>query len=122
MYRLEFTMAGLPKTTNAKRGFGHWSQYYKESVKWKKNILPYLISKRPEAPLQKAKLTLVRGSSVEPDFDNLVSSFKHLIDALVDARILVNDRCENIGQPSYAWEKAQQGKGYVRILVEEIEA
>lgn len=119
-YRLELTIPGLPKTTNAKRAFGHWTQYYTEAVKWKKNILPYLTSKKPRSPLPKAKLTLTRGSSVEPDFDGLVSSFKHIIDGLVDAGILVNDKRENIGQPEYRWEKAPREKGFIRVVVEEI--
>jgi hypothetical protein len=118
-YRLEFTVAGLPKTTNAKRGFGHWAQYYSEGVKWKKNVIPFLANKKPPQPLPKAKLTLTRGSSVEPDFDGLVSSFKHVIDALVDGGIIVNDKMQNIGQPTYLWQKAPQGEGFIKVIVEE---
>lgn len=120
MYRLELRMEGLPKTTNAKRGYGHWGQYYSESVKWKKMLIPYLKAKRPASPLEKAKLTLIRCSSVEPDYDGLVSSFKHVIDAIVDAGIIVNDRSRNIGQPSYRWEYAEPNKGHIKVCVEEV--
>jgi hypothetical protein len=119
-YSLEFRIEGLPKTTNAKRGFGHWAQYYRESVKWKKEIIPYLVSKKPPSPLQKARLTLTRWSSVRPDHDGLVSSFKHVIDGLVDAGVLVNDKFENIGQPDYRWEKAPQGKGFITVVVQQV--
>ena len=120
-YYLEFKLDGLPKTTNAKRGFGHWAQYYRESVKWKKSLIPYFTSMKPSKPLKKARLTLTRYSSSQPDYDGLVSSFKHVIDALVDAGILENDKPQNIGRSTYTWEKAEKNKGYIRVLVEEIE-
>jgi hypothetical protein len=119
-YRLEFSLPGLPKTTNAKRGFGHWAQYYRESKKWKRVLLPYLTSKKPPEPLQKAKLTLSRCSSQQPDFDGLVSSFKHIIDALVEAKILIDDRMDVVGQPNYLWFQVPRDKGYIRVVVEEL--
>lgn len=82
-------------------------------------MTPYLLTKKPPAPLQHAKLTLLRASSVEPDYDGLVSGFKHVIDCLVEAGILINDKRENIGVPDYLWEKAPMGKGFIRVTVEE---
>lgn len=118
-YRLEITLPGLPKTTNASRSHGHWAQYYKESVKWKKNILPYFWHVKPKEPLHKAKLILTRYSSKEPDFDGLVSSFKHVIDALVEGGIILDDKMSVIGQPDYRWTLASRNEGYIRIQVEE---
>ena len=120
MYTLEFSSKGLPKTTNSKRRFGHWSQYHRETQKWKQTLVPYLLSKRPmDGPLQKSKIILIRRSSVEPDFDGLVSSFKHILDSMVDAKIIANDKPRTIF-PEYKWEKTLQKKGNIVVYVQEI--
>lgn len=77
---------------------------------------------RPPEPLKKARLTLIRRSSARPDTDGLVSGFKHIIDGLVEARVLENDSFEHIGFPDYRWEHAKAGKGHVSIKVEELES
>lgn len=114
-YLLEFELPGLPKTTNS-GGRSHWTVKAREAKKWK-NLVAVLASK-PPTPLTKAKLTLTRCSAVEPDFDGLVSSFKHVVDGLVDARVIVNDKQSVIGQPAYLWEKASPGKGKIKVRVE----
>lgn len=121
MYRLEFTLPGLPAMTNPKsRGSRHWRAAWEESRRWRSMTAQIARTRRPPRALSRAKLTLVRGSAVAPDSDGLVSGFKPIIDGLVDARVLVNDRYDNIGMPQYLWERAPQGKGYVRIVVEAI--
>lgn len=117
-----FSLHGLPKTTNS-NSRRHWSHQYREATKWKKAVLVALNSARmlPDKPLAKARLTLTRFSSSCPDSDGLVSSFKHVIDGLVEAGVLVNDKFENIGMPVYQWEKCPPRKGFVRVMVEEIE-
>lgn len=75
---------------------------------------------KPQLPLKKAKLTLTRHSSYEPDFDGLVSSFKQIIDGLVEAKILENDKRENIDVPCYLWKKALRGHGKITVRIEEI--
>jgi Holliday junction resolvase RusA-like endonuclease len=119
-YQLEFTIPGLPKTTNSKRKFGHWAQAHAEASKWKRSVIPFLTNRKPPTALQKAKVVLVRGSSTCPDYDGLVSSFKHVLDALVEAEVLENDRMDNIGVPEYKWEKAPRELGYIRVRVEEV--
>ena len=71
-------------------------------------------------PLSRAKLTLTRYSSVCPDPDGLVSSFKSVLDGLVECGVLENDRFTNIGMPTYAWEKAPKNEGKAKVIVEEI--
>ncbi len=75
----------------------------------------------PAKSLERAKLTLVRYGSKEPDFDNLVSSFKPIIDGLVSAGIIVNDKQANIGQPQYLFVKAKRDEGAFSVKVEEID-
>lgn len=131
MFRLEFTIEGLPKTTNgnARR---HWRALHNEAKTWKKHVLDAekktswhtkASDDPPKAlinpcPLDKAKLTLTRFSSSEPDWDGLVSSFKHVIDGLVEAGVIVDDKMSVIGQPQYFWVKCAPKKGRIKVEVE----
>jgi len=117
VYTLEFELSGLPKTTNS-GGRAHWAVKVKEARTWKSAVLFSIGTVLPPAPLKKAKLTLTRCSAIEPDFDGLVSSFKHVVDGLVLANVIENDKPSVIGQPEYRWEKAKPKQGKVRIKVE----
>ncbi len=118
-YELEFEIEGLPKTTNAMRR-AHWSVHSRHANMWQLRVANAVQKLRPNEPLSKAKLTLTRCSSNEPDFDGLVSSFKNCIDSLVNCGVLVNDKVSNIGQPEYKWEYAKKGRGKIRIKVLEV--
>lgn len=119
-YKLEFQIDDLPNTTNNSVRL-HWIVKAKEANKWKTRVV-YLARHNglPKEPLKYARLTLIRGSSREPDFDGLVSSFKHIIDGLITAKVLENDKMTNIGIPTYHWEKAKQGKGFIKVVVESV--
>ncbi len=73
---------------------------------------------RPPEPLERAKLTLTRCSSREPDTDGLVSCFKHVVDGLVEAKVLADDRPSNIGIPDYRWEKCSNKLSRIKVQVE----
>ncbi len=98
----------------------HWRARAKEANKWKRFVWSKCWHLAPKEPLKKAKVTLTRYSSKAPDFDGLVSSFKHCLDSLVESKILENDTFENIGQPTYNWFEARPCYGYIKIEVEEI--
>lgn len=116
-YTLEFKLPGLPKMTNKLRV--HWRVKQKHATLWKSIALTEVArNQRPARPLKRAMVTCTRHSSVEPDFDGLVSSFKHIIDALVLAEVIENDKPSVIGQPTYLWRKAPPGKGFVTVKVE----
>lgn len=119
MYLLEFTIPGLPKTTNS-GGRAHWAVKTKEARIWKAHVWTAITGKMLAYPLERAQLTLIRHSASEPDYDGLVSSFKHVIDALVEVKVLVNDRQSNIGQSKYQWQKASPGKGCITVKIEEV--
>lgn len=116
-YIFEFEIPGLPKTTNS-GGRDHWKAKAREAKKWKSMVA--IVVSKPPSPLTKARLTLTRCSSGECDFDGLVSSFKHVIDGLVDAGVIVNDKFSAIGQPTYQMEKASPGKGKIKVKVEQL--
>lgn len=119
-YSLEFKLDGLPKMTNPSGARStHWRVIKKERDNWKSLVVEAASGKKPPEPLKKARLTLIRHSSVSPDPDGLVSGFKAIIDGLVEAGVLENDRFENIGMPQYLWSKVQPRKGYIEVRVKE---
>lgn len=118
-YMLEFTIDGLPKTTNQFASM-HWRARHKLTTTWKRAVWARCWHKRPDTPLIKAQVTLTRSSSQVSDFDGLVSSFKCIIDGLIEAGILVGDRPSHIGQPTYLWQKAPARKGHIKVKVEGI--
>lgn len=118
-YKLELEIPGLPETTNEVLSM-RLKRRLNRKMFWKQQIAYSVYGKKPKEPLKKAKLTLTRFSSVRPDPDGLTSTFKHLIDGLVIAKILENDKYENIGFPEYLWEKAKPKQGKIKIKVEEV--
>ena len=118
-YTLEFTLAGLPKMSNQLLR-GHWRAKHGHAKTWKRKVWAECWHRRPSEPLEKAKLTLVRVSSAEPDTDGLISSFKHIVDGLVECGVLANDKPSNIGIPDYRWERGPRGAGCVRVKVEQV--
>ncbi len=118
-YRLEFKLMGLPKTTNA--NIGSWRARHGRAKKWKDAVVLATKGKAPANPLSRARLTLTRHSSVEPDFDGLVSSFKHVIDGLTEAGIIRDDKMSVIGQPTYFWQVTGRGSGFITVVVESAE-
>lgn len=123
-YKLEFELQGLPRMTNASGRSKHWALLAKEADKWKKAVVCECIFKRQlhSPALYKAKLTLTRYSSVSPDPDGLVSSFKHVIDGLVLGGVIVNDRFENISMPDYRWVKCKPKEGKIHVVVESVDS
>lgn len=122
-YRLELSIRGLPKRTN--NNTGNWRARHAEARKWKRLVSEAVLEIHPSwlyepKPLARAKLTLTRHSSAEPDFDGLVSGFKHVIDGLIEVGVIANDKRENIGIPDYQWIKCARNEGKIEIIVEEI--
>ena len=79
------------------------------------------MDQRPAKPFKKAKICYSRFSSREPDFDNLVNSFKRVQDCLIKCGIIENDKPSNIGQPTYVWISAKKNEGRIEITIEQVE-
>lgn len=118
MFNLKIEIDDLPKMTNAHAN-ASWFRRKAEADKWKRLMFHELVGKAPKTPLQKATITCIRYSSREPDFDGLVSGFKHCIDALKINKIIVDDKSSVIGTPIYKWEKISKGSGKITIEVTE---
>lgn len=118
-YTLEINIPELPKIiTNGSQG----SFWYKvaEKKKWLKLVTFHVGQTRPRLPLTKCKIECVRFSSVRSDFDNLASSFKYVIDALVKCGVMIDDNDDVILERKYRWEKAAPKKGSIKVKVEAI--
>lgn len=114
---LHIKIKGLPKRTN-NRG-SSWRANMAEARKWKEAVYMAALQAGWSGPvLSKARLTLIRHSSSEPDFDGLVSSFKHPVDGLIKVGVITDDKPSVIGAPTYQWRKCQRNNGYIEIVVE----
>lgn len=119
-YKLDIKINDLPKRINQTSG-KHWAVRHKESQKWKHLVQLAARYNFPHEPLKRANVTFIRHSSKSPDFDNIVHSFKVVMDALKKLEIIEDDNMNVVGQPTYSWEKAEEKKGFIRVVVEEIE-
>jgi hypothetical protein len=118
-YSLELTINELPPLMT--NGTQHsWRARAGIKSKWKNRTALEIGGRIPPSPLTRARVKFVRHSSNEPDFDNLVTSFKPIMDGLVLARVLIDDAREIVGQPEYVWAKEKRNKGHVMIYVEEV--
>jgi hypothetical protein len=113
----EFEISGLPRTIN-QIGRAHWAIKAKEAKLWKYLVLEQCVYHRlVDMRLHKAELEFTRISSREPDFDNLASSFKHVMDGLVMAKVIIDDKPSVIGSPTFKWEKASRKEVRVKVRI-----
>ncbi len=119
-YSIEFKLDRLPKTVNALQSMT-WKARHGHSTRWKRSIWRAVWPFKPSAPLNKAKITLIRVSAKEPDYDGLVGSFKCIIDGLREVGVLADDKSQNIGIPTYLWEKTNPSNGHIKIKVEAVD-
>jgi hypothetical protein len=121
-YRLEFDIDDLPKPFNqlARR---HWRVVSNESKRWHGLVKSVVWNLKPVSPLKVVDLTLTRISTTEPDFDGLVSSFKFIIDALVECGVIEDDRPSNFfnSMPTYKWERGKRNQGYIKVKLVGVE-
>lgn len=117
-YSLKFKLEGLPAMgLNARR---HWRQIRGkrgENREWYTMVAMATAGKCPPEPLRLANVCLIRRSSVEPDFEGLVGSFKPILDALTRLRIIQDDSVRVIGQPDYQWQRARPTEGMIEVTV-----
>jgi hypothetical protein len=117
-FKLAFEIPGLPSTSNVLNTMTY-RERSEETRYWRNMVINTVFNMRPPRPLPMAKLTLTRFSSSEPDYDNLVRSFKNVIDGLVIGKVLQNDKRHNIGTPLYLWKECERKFGKISVAVEE---
>lgn len=72
-----------------------------------------------QGPLRRAHLLVTRHSSVMADRANIAIAAKPLVDGLVRARVLANDRPSELVTERYEWKQAPRGKGFTELIVVE---
>lgn len=112
----EVNIKGLPKTQNQLIR-KHYRVVTAEKNHWKYEVFVHCHKYIPEEPLSKAKVICTRHSSVEPDYDGLVSSFKYVIDALVAHGFVIDDSSKYL-EREYEWKKEKRGHGFIKIEFE----
>lgn len=115
-FKLSFEINALPKiTTNANSS---WKARWVEARRWHRlvdEVVTYT-HQQPPQPILKAHVILTRFAfGRRPDSDNLRSSFKHVLDALVKSQVLVDDSHAVIGEPEVYWEPAKPKQGKIRV-------
>lgn len=78
-------------------------------------------NKLPPTPLKKARITIVRHFWRTLDYDGLVGSMKPIVDALVDAGVLIDDNYKVTGPWIVTQEHRTKSAGpLLTVCVEEI--
>lgn len=114
-YSLSFELDKLPPSLNV---FMRW-HYRKRSAEFKKIKLECQrrITK-PESPLASYHITFTRFTTRALDIDNLVASFKPVLDALVNCGVIQDDKWCTTENLSYKQEKvAKMNEHKVRVEV-----
>lgn len=118
-YVLQLELPGLPKGLNGSHG--HFHKAARARKTWRNAAARVAYYRRPEKPLEAVKLTCIRYTASEMDYDNLVASFKPIIDGLRDAGVISNDNKKVIEAQEYRCEKAPRKKGFIVVRVESLE-
>jgi hypothetical protein len=90
MYKLKLEFETLPKSLNKKLRSNYFKNH-KELKSWQMMVELQSFGKKPDYPLPKASIEIIRHSYRLLDYDGLVGSLKPVIDAIVKAGILIDD-------------------------------
>lgn len=85
----------------------HWRTQTRESKEWRGRVAWLSKGKAPRTPLRNPLVICTRYSTAEPDYDNLVASFKALVDGVVDAGWAEGDKPSQLGR-EYHWERVKK--------------
>lgn len=118
-YRIAFELEGAPVLQSAGSGGAHWSSRRKIRKRWR-DVVAWKCRElgRPRRPLPRARVTLTRYSPRACDFDNLVASFKPVLDGLVDGGVLAGDAPEHLEGGQARYRREPRGRVGIRVEVE----
>ena len=121
-YLLEFELPGLPALQVAGSG-GHWRKRHNDAKRWKNAVRAVVLGDHylPDEPLKRVRMRCERYSTREPDWDNLVASFKCIRDGLVEVGVMVDDKPSVLIASEHRGAKAKRGEGRIRVRVEAAE-
>jgi len=84
------------------------------SKKWKSDVQILAQVVAPPKPYEFAEVKMIRHSAVQPDYGNLVESFKPLLDGLKGIWI-VDDDPDHVLE-SYEWQCCARGQKFVELV------
>lgn len=121
MYKLDIQLHSLPDSLN--KGLrGNRMKYFAKNKRWDLLIFGMVRHRLPPEPLKKARVTIVRHFWRTLDYDGLVGSMKPIVDALVDAGVLIDDSYKVTGPWVVTQEHRPKSSGpLLTVCVEEIE-
>ena len=90
MYSIKFFINKLPKSLNVKLR-SHYFELDKENKNWSFLINLAVYGKKPDKPLNKARIKVIRYCKKYLDYDGFVGSLKPVIDSLVKAELIIDD-------------------------------
>ena len=112
-----FKIKGLPRRPNGSHG--HWARINAERKKWHA-LVGHAISYKPKEPIKQCRVTCIRSTADLVDYDNLVMSFKPVIDGLVIHGIIQDDSMRVIVDRRYCFEKTTRKDAHITVCVEEL--
>lgn len=127
-YRLEIFIKGPahephPPTENVKRVM-HYHARSDSANLWKRRVQAQILVSRnkPETPLPKAKVTMIRMSTLKRfcDGDAIPSACKPILDGIVLAGVIEDDGWFFIGMPTYDQQITVKGCEGIKVIVEEL--
>jgi hypothetical protein len=101
-YALHLQFHQIPASMNKKLR-SHWRKNHRENLVWDILVASSCRLSKPKAPLEKARIRVLRHHHRFLDFDNAVASCKPVIDALVTAGVILDDSWPVVG----AWDVGQ---------------
>lgn len=117
-YKMDIVVQGCPESLNKVLRM-HYIKRNAYNQRWHHIIDLSTLGMKPPEPLMKAKLTLVRNAYRSLDYDNCVSSMKPIVDGLVRAFIIKDDKWPVTGPWVVDQVFAKKDKDFIRIIVEE---
>ena len=115
-YFHKVSIAGIPSLSNRHE---HWAKISKERKEWHLKVIR-AFQFRPMKPIDYCEIRVCRFSSRQPDYDNLVISFKAVIDGLIHAKIIKDDSMNVVLDRHYSWCKVPRIQSHITIEVKEL--
>jgi hypothetical protein len=117
-YRCRFETGWVPDSLNVTLTKHRFRRDHVRKA-WDNLIWHCSLRAKPKVPLERFRVRVERHSSRLLDFDNMVSSFKDVIDAMVTVGILAGDEYKRSG--SWSVEQFKCSTKTKRIVVEIVE-
>ena len=109
LFLISFSIKALPPLGNAQTR-KHFRERMKDVEVWAILVKAAIGKSIPKSPSPYCLLTLKRFSTKMPDYDGLVMSFKHVVDGIKNAGVLVDDNYAVTGQWDVTWAKVSHRK------------